>query len=96
MEFSLDAEFAVRQWSKQGGRCFYTNLPLTTNAERGPNGRPLWSQASIDRVDNSKGYTPENCVLCCLKLNEMKSDSTLAEIELLCRAFVKNADLSIC
>lgn len=28
----------------------------------------------VDRVDSSKGYTLNNCVPCCIKCNQMKSD----------------------
>jgi len=28
----------------------------------------------IDRIDNTKGYTPENCVPCCFEVNAMKRD----------------------
>ena len=28
----------------------------------------------IDRVDNSKGYTEENCVPCCADIDAMKMD----------------------
>jgi hypothetical protein len=39
----------------------------------------------IDRIDSSRGYTPENTVPCCSTCNLMKSDSTheafLAHIE---------------
>jgi len=33
----------------------------------------------IDRVDNSKGYIPGNCVPCCKHCNQIKSDQALAE-----------------
>lgn len=33
----------------------------------------------IDRVLNSMGYRPDNCVSCCARCNYMKSDLTLQE-----------------
>jgi hypothetical protein len=36
---------------------------------------------SIDRVDNEKGYTIENVVLCTSRFNTIKSNMTLKEIE---------------
>ena len=30
---------------------------------------------SLDRKDNTKGYTKENCVVCCKRCNRAKSDS---------------------
>jgi len=44
-----------------------------------------WSNAAtiklngIDRLDNSKGYTPQNCVPCCEICNKAKRDLTLEE-----------------
>lgn len=46
------------------GSCAYCKLPIS----RG-----------IDRVDPSKGYTPENCVSCCMRCNRFKNDMTLEE-----------------
>jgi hypothetical protein len=33
----------------------------------------------IDRVDNSKGYTPENCVSCCWSCNNLKGNLTSSD-----------------
>lgn len=33
----------------------------------------------IDRLDSSKGYTPDNCVTCCSDCNEMKMGRTRSE-----------------
>lgn len=38
----------------------------------------------IDRVDNSKGYTLENCVPCCSVINQMKADLSLERFTELC------------
>jgi len=35
----------------------------------------------VDRVDNTKGYTKENCVPCCKICNRLKSDLTKEEFE---------------
>ncbi len=49
-------------WSKQQGRCYYTNLPMTARP------KSEW-QCSLERLDPNQGYTVENCVLCCLEMN---------------------------
>jgi len=38
------------------------------------------TSASIDRIDNSKGYVPGNVVVVSLKANHVKSDCTLDEL----------------
>lgn len=39
----------------------------------------LYYHNGIDRVDNSKGYTKENCVPCCKLCNHMKWDLSIKE-----------------
>lgn len=69
MEFTIDIDFVMAQWDKQEGKCFYTGVKMAyTSAKKIP-----W-QASIDRMDSSKGYTPENSILCCQSVNYMKND----------------------
>lgn len=36
---------------------------------------------SIDRIDNSRGYTPDNVVVVSLRANRLKSDATVEELE---------------
>jgi len=47
----------------------------------------------IDRVDNTKGYTEENCVSCCSKCNTAKLDSTLVEFRDWIERIYKNKKL---
>lgn len=42
---------------------------------------------SLDRIDNSKGYTKDNCMFMCRRANTIKSDSTLDELEKVYRFF---------
>jgi len=36
---------------------------------------------SLDRMDNSKGYTKENIIICSYRANRIKNDSTFFDIE---------------
>lgn len=49
-------------------RCYYTNVVLTDND---PN---LSTHRTIDRVDNKKGYTKDNVVVCSMQINQLKSN----------------------
>lgn len=62
LEFTLTFEQLKAKWIAQDGRCFYTDMPMV----RKPHSH--W-QCSIERVDNSKGYTDQNTLLCCLETN---------------------------
>ncbi len=60
------------------GSCFYCGSPPSNIAKAGrANGDFIYS--GIDRVDNSIGYTINNCVPCCELCNWMKRDLTKDE-----------------
>lgn len=53
------------------GNCLYCgSAPSKTYSLRRGNG--LFTYNGVDRVDNTKGYTVENCVSCCNTCNIMK------------------------
>jgi len=43
------------------------------------------ASASIDRVDSAGGYTPTNCKIISFKANRIKSNATVAELQLLAK-----------
>lgn len=89
--YTVNIDDLVALWEAQQGRCWYTGVDLVYDGNRS-------SEAlSIERVDSNKGYTKENVVLCCLAVNEMKSNRTVPEfLEWCCRvlnhAVDKNRD----
>lgn len=62
--------------------CFYTG--------KGPScvktalSGEVYKYNGIDRLDNSKGYTADNCVPCCASVNRMKMNMTFSEFISLC------------
>jgi hypothetical protein len=61
---NLTPEYIQELWNKQNGLCYWFKIPMTiTYKSKYP------SKPSIDRLDNSKPYTIENCVLCCYSAN---------------------------
>jgi len=70
IKFELTFEEFCRIRTYKNERCFYCG---TT---RGP--------FSIERLDNTKGYTISNCVVACWRCNKMKSkDYTMEEMRIL-------------
>ena len=59
-ESEVTKEFLIEQYLRQGGRCYYTNVPLDVNGEW------KWSK---ERLDPSLGYTKENVVLVIQRVN---------------------------
>ena len=75
-------ETELDQLEKQGYRCYYTGMVLTNKR------KPYQKETkrhnfnpSIDRLDSSKGYTPENIVWTVAAVNFMKG--SLSETEFL-------------
>lgn len=59
-------------WVKQQGRCHWFGIPL------GPGHLPPKhpQKVSLDRLDSTQGYTPENVVLCCFFANMGRHTAT--------------------
>lgn len=64
--------------------CPYLGIELTTEVGNGW----LPSAASLDRVDNSKGYVPGNVRVISLKANKMKSNCTKTELIMFANAIL--------
>lgn len=64
--------------------CPLLNIPLRKGVGRIEEGSP-----SLDRIDPTKGYVPENVQVISSKANTMKSNATLKELELLVKNMKK-------
>lgn len=76
IENSLPTGHLLKLWSTQQGQCFYseTEMRLIIGTIR--------EAVSVDRVDSCRGYHPDNVVLCINRVNSVKQDLTLEELEL--------------
>ena len=83
--FSLNLEAIQATWDKQEGRCFYSGQALTFEP-----GSP--HKATLDRVDSTLGYTPENVVFCSYTVNMMKRSLTLNEFGVIVRELASRSD----
>jgi len=90
----IDSEITVEdlknQWRKQSGICPYTGwqMLLPKNAS-GWNGEKSIKRASVDRIDSSKPYTPDNIHFVCLIANYAKNSFTEKELIDFCEAVAK-------
>ncbi len=74
--YEMEWKLLVSLKERQGGKCFYTDTPLSFG------GGSWTSKCSIDRIVPSLGYVEGNVVLCCSRINTIKSDISLDEMEL--------------
>ena len=82
------------------GKCFYCNKsPSTKFNNKRPNGKKRykgWYKVNgIDRLDNDKGYTVDNCVPCCPLHNFIKGDAKFKDFELIYLSWKKAIDQKI-
>ena len=75
LEFSLD-KITFSGFIRQS--CYYCNeSPYQLYRFKSCQGELIYT--GIDRVDNSRGYTTDNCVPCCKKCNTAKMDMSIEE-----------------
>jgi hypothetical protein len=74
LEFTITPEIAYNKFQTQDERCFYSGVKL--KLFRCKHNIPFNELASIDRRDNTKGYTAENIQWVSATVNLMKSDMT--------------------
>lgn len=83
IEFSITKTDAKRLFESN---CFYCGIePKISYTSKNLSGEYAWN--GIDRKDNSKGYTIENCVSCCKMCNFAKSNYSLEDFT----AWIKRA-----
>jgi hypothetical protein len=82
-EFSIDKDYLLGLYEKQGGLCAITQVEMTyTKNTRDRN-------ASIDRIDCNVGYVPENIRLVCSAVNIMRNRLEDEELLFWAEAIVK-------
>jgi len=69
--FDLDISYMLKIYFKQNGRCELSKKPLDFKSGTPAMKNPY--KASIDRIDNSKGYIKGNVRLLCHWVNNAKS-----------------------
>lgn len=84
IEFDLSIEDAWKLYELQNKRCAYSNVDITFSKMKSGN------TASLDRIDNSKGYIKGNVHWVHKDINMMKRNFTEEYFLQLCENVVKN------
>jgi hypothetical protein len=89
--FTITIEDAWNQYLKQDGKCALTNVQLNLECDK-HKGDFYWTEmnASLDRIDSSKGYTIDNIQWVQKKINIIKNTLTQEEFIDLCKLVAHN------
>jgi len=85
MELSI--EDLKKLYEKQEHKCAISGIEMTTILGKGR----IPTNISIDQINPGKGYTAENTQLVCMAVNQMKSDLTIEELLVFCKAILENS-----
>lgn len=86
-EWDITPEIVDEVYNFQGGKCSLSGLDIGWSEVH-------WTHtASIDRIDNSMGYTKENIHLVHKKINMMRGTLTVQEFKAFCEAVANSGDV---
>lgn len=79
---------------KQNGKCAKTGIILEPSKQDGFKNKNPYT-VSIDRVNNSKGYTIDNIELVCTIFNLFKNSYDIKDVENICKSYIKYNNLKL-
>lgn len=86
--FNITKQYLKELWDKQEGLCAISAIPMTYIHGKG---RTI-TNVSIDQINPKEGYTIGNIQLVCMAVNQMKSDLSMKELHMFCKAILENKD----
>ena len=82
------------QWDKQQGKCYYTGIDLLLPINTCKKSEIINPRlCSLERLDSTKSYLPDNIVFCCFMANCTKNQFTKEEMFDFCKLVVKHNNL---
>lgn len=87
----IEPEFLVKLFEKQGGKCPFTGWDLVLPKDSGSWEKISIRNASLDRIDNSKGYIEDNVRFVSVIANNARNIYTDEDVVAFCQAVVDNS-----
>lgn len=81
LEFQITPEDLARIWEQQGGRCYLTGIKLSMGENANDTENITWS---VDRIDNDRGYTPDNIIIIHKAVNMSRGTLSIAGFITMC------------
>ena len=88
-DFNLTLEYLKEIWDKQNGKCPFTNFDLELRTYKNDSRLNIKS-ASLDRIDNSKGYVQGNVRFVSVMFNFARNKFSDEEVIEFAQAVIKN------
>lgn len=85
LEFDLDYDWIMQRLS--AGKCEASGIEFDYTVPEGQHHGDF--VPSIDRIDNNKGYTKDNCWVVCLMINRAKGQGPWANVVILAKGIVE-------
>jgi len=86
ISFNLTLDYLRELWNIQEGKCAISKIKMSHTILEGK----LDVNASIDKIDPSKGYTIGNVQFVCNRVNMMKSDMSMDNLIYFCKLIISN------
>ena len=86
--FDITREDLMRLWKCQKGKCAISGICMTYEVDKGR----IFTNISVDQINPSGGYTPNNIQLVCMGVNQMKSDMSMNELYTFCEEILNNRE----
>jgi hypothetical protein len=91
LHVSLHINDLIDMWHRQKGRCALTGIPMSHTQSHSVKDAHM-RNVSLDRIDPSLGYVPDNLQLVCLVANMMKWQHSNDGFVYWCRQVTRKAD----
>ena len=90
LPYLIDDKVMIEMSRAQADRCALTGIDFDFTSELGFINRPY--APSVDRIDNSKGYTPDNIQIVCVIVNKAKNEYPQDMFDEMCLARVRQLE----